>query len=242
MKTNLTLNGFDNRLVDGLVFCRKVYDFFDQRLNSPGGVNKIRLRKGKSEKKLIEELIPIARYVQTRYREGRRLKVKWIDGGQHYDALLVSSGIFVDKGYVPKLQHLEVTTVVHEHDHLRRELISQGQPVFGHKLIRRDKATKMIVSEPHVDHAHEILADMTRRILTRIEAKHKIKYPSETVLVIQCIPYRLLFKQEWEEIIQQVEAATVKCQFREILIFDSRSGDSAALCGREHHSVAGVRS
>lgn len=75
-----------------LDFCRKVYDFFDQVQRGPDGIAKLRLRKTKNEKRLIEELIPIARYVQARYREGRRIKVRWFGGSQPYDAIFWWSG------------------------------------------------------------------------------------------------------------------------------------------------------
>ena len=56
----LDLSTFDGRLMDGLSFCRKVYDLFEQRSQEPGGVAKLRLRPTKNEKRLIEELIPLA--------------------------------------------------------------------------------------------------------------------------------------------------------------------------------------
>lgn len=66
------------RLLDGPNFCRKVYDLFNQTRAGPDGITRLRLRRTKQEKRLIEELIPIARYVQARYREGRRVKVRWL--------------------------------------------------------------------------------------------------------------------------------------------------------------------
>jgi hypothetical protein len=56
------------------------------------GITKLRLWTSKSEKRLIEELIPIARFVQARYREGRRIKVRWFSGSQPFDAVLWSAG------------------------------------------------------------------------------------------------------------------------------------------------------
>jgi hypothetical protein len=73
--------------VDGLDFCGKVYDLFDQVRGGPDGIAKLRLRPTKNEKRLIEELIPIARYMQARYREGHRIKVHWFSGSQPYDAI-----------------------------------------------------------------------------------------------------------------------------------------------------------
>ncbi len=92
-KKQLDLSTFDDQLLDGLDFCRNVYDLFDQIRNGPEGIARIRLRQAKMEKRLVEELIPIARYVQARYRKGRRIKVRWFGGSQLYDAILWSSGL-----------------------------------------------------------------------------------------------------------------------------------------------------
>ena len=95
-KRHLDLSTFDGRLLNGLDFCRKVYDLLDQVRGEPDGIAKLRLRPTRKEKRLIEELIPIARYVQARYREGRRIKVRWLSGSQRYDAILLSSGALVE--------------------------------------------------------------------------------------------------------------------------------------------------
>lgn len=101
MKAVLDLKSFDNRLMDGLKFCRKVYEYFEQIRNSPDGTNKLRLC-GKSEKCLLEELIPVARYIQMR----------------------------CCAGYFPKRQHVEVTLAVHKGEHLLRRLLStRGMPL-----------------------------------------------------------------------------------------------------------------
>src|SRR4051812_761780 len=95
IKNRVALSTFDGRLIDGLEFCRWVYDLFDQTKEAPDGVAKLRLLSTKNEKRLLEELIPIARFVQLRYREGRRIKVKWHSGPQPFDAVLWSSGELV---------------------------------------------------------------------------------------------------------------------------------------------------
>jgi hypothetical protein len=113
-RQRLDLSTFDGQLLDGLDFCRKVYDLFDQVQNGPDGIAKLRLRSSKNEKRLVEELIPIARYVQARYREGRRIKVRWLSGSQPYDAVLWSSGGLVEHHMAAKKVLVEVTTAVHQ--------------------------------------------------------------------------------------------------------------------------------
>lgn len=58
---------FDGHLLDGLSFCRQVNDLVDDIRKAPDGSRDC--DSGGAWKKLIEDLIPIARYVQARYRE-----------------------------------------------------------------------------------------------------------------------------------------------------------------------------
>jgi hypothetical protein len=140
-KQQLDLSTFDGELLDGLDFCRKVYDLFEQMSGGADGIAKLRLRPTKIAKRLTEELIPIARYVQARYREGRRIKVRWFSGSQPYDAILWSSGSLVEHGMVPRKLLVEVTMSVHQNEHLARRLLHERGGSFGVKGISRDKKT-----------------------------------------------------------------------------------------------------
>jgi hypothetical protein len=123
--TALNLSAFNNRLMNGLIFSKKVYDLYEQTRKSPNGLEKLRLRRNKSEKKLIEELVPLAKYVQALYTCGRQLRIRWIDGRQRYDAVLFSSGYAAEKGRVEKRLLIEVTTSVHKNHHWRQELLNK---------------------------------------------------------------------------------------------------------------------
>ncbi len=230
MKADLSL--FDNRLMNGLLFCKRVYDLFANIRSSPDGIRRLRLRNGKIEKKLIEELIPIARYVQARYSHGRQLKVRWVDGCQHYDATLLSAGPVVDKRLVPKRQFVEVTTAVHENDHFSRRLIDEQGGVFNVKGIELKQKPKKVVSNPYVYTNDEAQNDLANRILGRIEAKSDIDYPPKTVLVIQCFLDTLFFQYEWDDAIEQLRKARREHRFDEVFVFDSNHNYSATIPGK----------
>jgi hypothetical protein len=192
----MDLSTFDGRLLDGLSFCRKVYAFFDQVKNGPDGIEKLRLLKTKNEKRLVEELIPIAHYVQAHYQEGHRIKVRWFSGSQRYDGVLLSSGILVEKALLPKRSLLEVTTAVHQNEHLVRQLINEGGASFGVKSISRDKKTKKIVSAPHVHRGNELANDLAAQILERLRDKGGKNYSPETILVVNCVTNSLIHDSE----------------------------------------------
>jgi hypothetical protein len=212
-----TLSTFDGKLLDGLTFCRKVYELFDQIHASPNGTSKIRMRLTITEKRLIEELIPIACYVQARYRGGRRIKLRWHAGSQPFDAVLSSYGVLVEQGMFPKQLLVEVTASVHPNDHLVRQLIDQHGPAFGPKGTERDKKTGRIVSKLHVYQNDERVTDLTGQILQSLRKKSAKNYPPETVLIVDCVA-GLLDQAEWEEAIQEVRKAKLHRAFREVFL------------------------
>jgi hypothetical protein len=237
---NCSLADFDNHLMNGLDFCKKAYGLFEEIRRSPNGVERLRLRKGKLEKKLIEELLPIARYIQARYSHGRQLKVRWKNGTQNYDARLLSSGFLVDVRQSPKSQYVEVTTAVHENDHIARNISNKNGHVFSVKGIQKDPKTGEWISKPYVYTYPELPEDLTQKIMERITAKTKIKYPANTTLIIQCFLDTLFFEDEWEYAIKKVKDSGVQHRFREIFIFDSNHYYEATLYGKRKNEKAAV--
>lgn len=92
------------------------------------------------EKRLLEELLPICRYVQANYRPGRYISIRWIDGNQGYDAEVVQRGAYVTKTYYPENSFLEVTCCMHPNEHLSRELLEKKGGGFGLEGMRRLKS------------------------------------------------------------------------------------------------------
>jgi len=232
------LSDFDNHLMNGLDFCRKAYTLFEEIRKSPDGVERLRLRKGRLEKKLIEELLPLARYIQARYSHGRQIKVRWINGMQNYDARLLSAGVLVDKRLVPRHQYVEVTTAVHENDHISRRLSNEQGHVFGVKGIQKEPQTGKYISRPYVYTNHELSEDLAEKILERIKAKSKIEYPRGTTLIMQCFLDTLFFENEWEYAIQMVKKSETEHRFHEIFVFDSNHHYSATLYGEKRNRRA----
>jgi hypothetical protein len=230
-RQQLDLSTFDGQLLDGLDFCRKVYDLFDQVMGGPDGVAKLRLRKEKRDKRLIEELIPIARYVQARYREGRRIKVRWFSGSQPYDAILWSSGSLVEHRVAPRKLFVEVTTSVHQKEYLTRQLLQERGGSFGVKGISRDKKTGDIVSKPHVYRNDELATDLASQILDRLKSKSNKNYSPGTVLIVNCKADGLIRDSEWEDAIKQVTEARAHLTFREVFLLETLRSHSTTLYG-----------
>jgi hypothetical protein len=220
------LEELNGRLMDGLTFCKKAYRLFDTIRNGPEGVKRLRLRPGHDEaKKLIEEVLPIARYVQMKYSLKTRLKIRWIDGSQPYDAYLsVSVPKYVPeevrKTY-PRDQHLEVTTAAYRNDFLSRLQLHTVGGSFGPREIKRDLKTGKISSKPHVYDRQKMPSDFSALVKGRIKSKAKKNYPENTSLVIRCELDTIFLDNEWDCMIEEVRKAEIKHRFREIFLFDS---------------------
>jgi len=236
--TNLQHDGFstiDGQLLDGLDFCRKVYDLFDHITEEPDGKARLRLRRSKCDKRFVEELLPLARYVQARYREGRRIKVHWFSGSQPYDAILWSSGSLVNHGETPNQVFVEITTSVHRNDPDRRRVLHERGGSFGVKGIRRED--KAIVSEPHVFSGGENAKDLAAQIISSLTAKDSKTYPSQTVLIINCITDCLILENEWLDAVDRVRKAAREVKFREVFLLDLLMSHATTIYGERSGDV-----
>jgi hypothetical protein len=138
---------FDGILIDGLEFCARVYGLFEEVRRQAGGASRLRRRSSRAEKKLLEELLPICKYLQASIRPGRYISVRWFDGSQRYDAELVQRGALIDHGFFPAACFLEVTSAMHPNDHLHRELLDTVGSSFGPGNLRRTR-NRNIESQP----------------------------------------------------------------------------------------------
>jgi hypothetical protein len=192
-------------------------DVFEQVLREPEGKSRLRLRKSKTDKRLIEELLPLARYIQVHYRPGRRINVRWLSGSQPYDAILWSSGALVEHGYVPKRVFVEITRSVHRNDSDSRRLLDLRGGSFGVRGIHR--VGKEIVSKPYVFSGGENAKDLAELILASINQKAQKSYSLSTVLIVDCVPpCSLLFEEEWIDAIELVKLAKPSIPCREVFL------------------------
>jgi hypothetical protein len=227
----LDLSSLDDKLLDGLKFCLRVYDLLDQIRAEPDGLGKIRLLKSKREKRLLEELLPLTRYIQARYDAGNRLKLRWLSGSQPYDAIIWTPLRTVKHTSIPRKIFVEVTTSQHENTHLSRRQLHETGGSFGPKGIRINKETRVPDSAPHVSSGGENIGDLACQILSRIGDKAKKAYPSNTTLIVNCETNTVILEDEWKEAITQVENAGIHKTFREVFLTAPVARHTATLWG-----------
>jgi hypothetical protein len=150
------------------------------------------------------ELIPIARYIQYRYHEAYRVKVRWNAGSQRHDAVLLVSGDWVNHGLAAKRLAVEVTLSVHRNEHLVRENVDKGGASFGPENTQRDKKTDKIASEARAGDGWTTMQELAKRVTEQIRTKAAKGYGSDTVLIVGVVPNLLTFQGEWNEVVRQI--------------------------------------
>jgi len=218
--SEFSLATFDDIDIDGLEFCAMVYKLFELVRQAPDGTRRLRLRPSKVEKRLIEELIPIAAYIQHSYRAGRYISVRWHQGNQQFDAEVTQYGSYIDQGYFPSTAHLEVTCVVHPKEHMQREHLEKKGGTFGLDEIRRLPGGEL-VSEPVVYSNENFIDKFAELVVGELDKKSAKLYPENTSLIVECILNMLYLPNEWRDLMDKVQSHMPKSEFREIFFHDS---------------------
>lgn len=219
---------FDGKLMDGLEFCSKTYALFEAIRNGEDGPTRFRMRPTNVEKKLLEELLPICRYVQGRYRPGRYMSIRWINGNQQYDAELTQRGAYVTQNFYPAEAFLEVTCTMHPNEYLSRELLETKGGGFGLEGMRRLKSGE-IESIPVGYSNRDFVESYAELLKERIAAKASKPYPMNTTLIVECTLNMPYMPDEWAYLMERVGPTATGTPFSEIYLYDTLHMHSLAV-------------
>lgn len=225
----ITLDSFHNKWLVGFSFCQKAYKLFNQIKSETTGLERLRMRQSELEKKLIEEILPLAKFVQIKTRPGNELKIKWMNGNQQFDACFVQFGSYVDNGFSIPKGHIEVTGVYHPNHYLAKKLLNNGETFFGYDGLVRDKKMKTIHSTPVVRKGLEFAENMATLAIGQIKKKSEISYPDDTILIVECSLANYYYEHEWHHFLSNVRENMLSHSFKEILLYDSLVGQYAYL-------------
>lgn len=213
------LDRFDDQLIDGLQFCSLAYKLFEQIRAEADGASRLRMRETVIEKKLLEEILPICKYIQAKYRTGRYISVRWKSGSQQHDAELSQVGAYIDEGYYPSQGYLEVTCATHPNDYLSRELLDKQGLAFGADGLKRLK-DRSIESEPVIHTNQDFVERFSKHLLARILDKANKTYPENTSLIVSCSLDTLYTSDDWDYLRKLIEQSWLNHQFKEVYIYD----------------------
>lgn len=234
------LEPLDGRLLDGLAFCSLAYDILESIQSQPGGLEDLRLLRTPRAKRMIEEVLPIAAYIQARYGPGLRLRVRWLGGNQRYDARLRCEGKKAEHLHIPKVQHLEVTTAVHSNEYLVREHLHREGISFGPAGTTPDPKTRKTISKPTVHSGDEPQRELVEQVRSRIIGKTRMVYPPNTSLIVRCVVNAPVLDDEWDHVIRLLRQDDCPTRFREVVLVEPVAGRVTTLFVRQRK--AGRRS
>jgi hypothetical protein len=178
------------------------------------------MRPTKVEKKLLEELVPICKYVQASYKPGRYISVRWVDGNQQFDAEIVQRGEYVSHNCYPAEGYLEVVGAVHPKDYLLREALERNGRAFGLDGLERLKESGEVASSPVGYNIREVIASDSTRILQQIIKKTLKPYPQNTTLIVDCTASTMYSPDEWAQLVAQVKDGLPHFPFLEIYLYE----------------------
>lgn len=217
------LEQLDGKWLDGLLFCAHAYALFERLVAQPLGIQKIRVRQ-RVEKRLMEEVVPICRYVQTYYGLGRYLNVCWTDGNQKGDAKVRTTGGLVDAHAWPAAATLEITQAQHPNEHLlQKRLNTQGFAfgLDGLSVAKGADGERIVESRPTGFSEGSHIESFATIVLKSIRDKIGKGYPPETTLIVNCALNTAYHGFEWEQLMRQVQLRLPDHPFREIFVCSS---------------------
>lgn len=227
---NVDLDTLDGKFIDGLELCKHVYRLFEEVRQSDEGTRKLRERQ-RPEKRLIEELLPICRYIQAFYGPGLYLSVCWVTGKQ-YDAKVTALGGVVDAGAWPAAGTLEVTQAVHPNEYLMRERLQVEGHAFGLSGLSRTigaDGKRSVESVPTGFSNQSYIDEFTTILLDAINAKISKNYPEDTTLIVDCTLNTVYHRHEWDELVRRVGEALPQHEFVRIFVCAGAAGFSATI-------------
>lgn len=193
---------FNNKCFDGLNFAKKVYRILTNL------ETKRKYIRDRNSKKIIEELRPIAKFVQVHYLPGMR--IRWVDGSQPYDGILYFRG---------KKKLIEVTSAVHKKDQLyRKYFIENNYSVGGFED----------PSKPSEYSNNEHVLKVFNWIQESIQKKKNKKYIDPRILVIQFFPDTCFLQEDYEELKNLLKNSKDR-KFPEIFIINGDTHDFFSL-------------
>ena len=216
----------DGVWLDGLDFCSRVYRLHERLMQRPNVTTRLRLRPTAFEKKLIEELQPLCRYIQTYYGPGRHLSVRWSSGNQSWDAEYLQRGAIIDHCNLPRSGYIEITTAMHANAHLQRERLESHGFAYGLDGLSRGgskRKGKPIESVPVVMNDASTIAAMAALIIRSIDDKAG-RYPDNASLIVECTLNTLYEEHHWQDLLASIADALPEHGFNGIFLCSASCG------------------
>lgn len=207
-------------------------EFWSRALDDLAQVSRADLHRQSVErgiKVLHEEIWPLAMLARFLDAPERRVRCQYLgDDGSPCDGKFWLSGYEVDHGFTKPEFSIEVTSAQFPLEHLRREAMGLGDPVFlgpeidavGHK----DDPDRKIVSKANARSVSEFVPETARWVQEAIGRKCAKEYPDPSILLVRVCPERRLSIRDWSEVLDQIVVPANGSPFDLIYTVDLSTG------------------
>lgn len=222
MPTPIELSSIDGVRLEGIEFCRRVYQIFDEYRISSDYPRASRLRTHKSYNRFFDEALPLAAFIQLFHNHWRRVEVEWFSGYQSYDAK-----IFVrTKSFIEQTFYVELTAACHPDAWIsRHELETQGFSWGPNRTVGPDGTVGPLCLDSY-QRTNQWKSYLSRGISSKI-AKD---YPPNTILVLCFNPSGVIVLEEWEELIELMREDSAPPGFHAIYALSERLFELRQIC------------
>lgn len=157
-----------------------------------------RLRNTPESKRLIEEVLPIAKLALSLKQPGLDVEVNAFEDNGEYDGFISISGF--------KEEQLPVqVTYCHSYDDaLRAEQVESKGVSFGSGPITRNKMTRMVESTAQAEDSDAFIKKIASEVVDNFNKKLRKEYSSKMVLVISFFNFKLNGLWGWTTLLEEI--------------------------------------
>jgi len=208
------VSSFSERHLDGLAFSKLLIEKINMLYDLDTSGEFRRLGSSREWEKIKDELRPIAIWSLRNTSIEFQFDIEWSDSNRKGDANIYGKGI-KNKGEVFQL---EVTTVRYENTHLVKSELNQKGYSYGPKLIKKDKESGTVDSEPFVRSGNEHLSDYLPLIKGAVTKKEK-QYEGHVLIVAIDFHYPM-DEEEWRILAEAIKTEKVCRKFKNVFFID----------------------
>lgn len=180
-------------------------------------------------KALYEEALPVAFLVRHLDIPERRVRCRYLGGGNPCDASIQLSGRRVaPDGLEQPFCWVEVTSAQFAKEHLRREALGRYGTVFGdpdiHTTGSLHRGNREVISEAVTRDGTAPVDDACLWVREAVARKATKTYPEPCLLVVRILPERDFSWSEWLRVLREVPLEAVRDVFHDVYLVDQWTG------------------
>ena len=183
-----------------------------------------RMRHSPGAQELIDEVAPLASFLRHFEWPGRTVRCRYVGPNKPFDARVRVAGPEVEKGFLSRQYHIEITSAVSGSEYLEREALQRNGRVFlGGSIARIGSAHRgddVIVDHPVVKDGDSAWRDVSERVRDSVARKASKGYPEPCILLVRVqldLPMSIV---EWGKLGESLENEVNGTGFAAVYVVD----------------------